>query len=231
VGQDIGSLLGLPPTGIIVSNRISDSLAKPTDVLIDYTRPELVKQNTLEALNKGCRVVIGTSGLSNQDFMDIDKKAKELKLGVIAAGNFSITATLAKHFALLAAKYIDHREIIDYAISTKPDAPSGTARELAEEMANISANKLDLNINDTLGLKESRGAIIGGTPVHSVRIPSYTLSFEAIFGLPDERVTIRHDAGQSAQPYIAGTLLAVKKVMQVIGLVRGLDHLLFIKGL
>ena len=61
--------------------------------------------------------------------------------------------------------------------------------------------------------------------LHSVRLPSYVLACEAIFGAPDERLTIRHDAGSSAAPYVAGTLLAVRKVGGRIGLTRGLDSL------
>ncbi len=63
--------------------------------------------------------------------------------------------------------------------------------------------------------------------MHSVRLPGYVLAVEALFGLPHERLTIRHDAGKSAEPYVNGTLVAVRKVMQVTGLVRGLDRLLF----
>jgi 4-hydroxy-tetrahydrodipicolinate reductase len=53
------------------------------------------------------------------------------------------------------------------------------------------------------------------------------LSCEAIFGLPGERLTIRHDAGSSAEPYVGGTLLAARRVGTITGLVRGLDTLLF----
>ena len=70
-------------------------------------------------------------------------------------------------------------------------------------------------------------ATIGGTQVHSVRLPSFVIAFETIFGLPDERLTIRHDAGSGAEPYAQGTLLAAQKVMEITGLVRGLDQLLF----
>jgi 4-hydroxy-tetrahydrodipicolinate reductase len=73
----------------------------------------------------------------------------------------------------------------------------------------------------------SRGATVAGTQVHSVRLPGIVLAFETIFGLPNERLTIRHDAGKGAEPYVNGTLLAVRRVMQVTGLVRGLDRLLF----
>ena len=62
--------------------------------------------------------------------------------------------------------------------------------------------------------------------VHALRLPSYILSCEALFGLPDERLTIRHDAGSSAAPYVAGTLLAIRRVGAIKGLVRGLDALI-----
>ena len=78
-----------------------------------------------------------------------------------------------------------------------------------------------------LGSAGARGATIGGAQVHSVRLPGFIIAFETLFGLPDERLTIRHDAGSGAAPYAAGTLLAVRKVMEVRGLLRGLDRLLF----
>lgn len=68
---------------------------------------------------------------------------------------------------------------------------------------------------------------VAGTQVHSLRLPGYVLAFETLFGLPDERLTIRHDAGSGAEPYIGGTLLAAERVLAVTGLVRGLDTLLF----
>jgi 4-hydroxy-tetrahydrodipicolinate reductase len=59
-----------------------------------------------------------------------------------------------------------------------------------------------------------------------VRMPGYVLSCEALFGAPDERLVIRHDAGSSAAPYVAGTLLAVRRVTALRGLTRGLDQIL-----
>ncbi|TIP99917.1 MAG: 4-hydroxy-tetrahydrodipicolinate reductase, partial [Mesorhizobium sp.] len=82
-------------------------------------------------------VVIGTSGMGASDFGEIDAAARANRVGVVAAGNFSITATLMKRFALMAAKYVPDVEVIDYASARKPDAPSGTARELAEALADV----------------------------------------------------------------------------------------------
>ena len=77
-------------------------------------------------------------------------------------------------------------------------------------------------------LANSRGGrSSGGVRVHSLRLPSYIVAVEAIFGAESERLTIRHDAGASPAPYVAGTLLAARKVGGVKGLVRGLDRLLF----
>jgi 4-hydroxy-tetrahydrodipicolinate reductase len=226
-GADIGTVLGLEPAGVIVSETLSGALSKPTDVVVDYTSPASVKERTLEALSRGVRVVIGTSGLTAPDYHEIDEMARRSGLGVIAAGNFSLTAALAKHFALIAAKHLHSWEIIDYAHADKPDAPSGTTRELAEELASVAQNQIDVPIAQTHGNPQARGATIGGTQVHSVRLPSYVIGFETIFGLPDERLIIRHDSGSGAEPYVGGTLMAVRKVMTTRGLVRGLDRLLF----
>ena len=226
-GADIGETLGHGRANVTIAASLEEALAVPTDVLIDYTAPDVVKEHVLTALDKGARVVVGTSGLTASDYAEIEQHALACKLGVIAAGNFSITAALAKHFALIAAHYLPSWEIIDYASAAKIDAPSGTTRELAEELAAISHNSLEVALEQTRGPKEARGATIDGTQVHSLRLPGYVIAFETIFGLPDERLSIRHDAGSGAQPYVSGTLLAARKVLEVHGLVRGLDRLLF----
>jgi 4-hydroxy-tetrahydrodipicolinate reductase len=226
-GSDIGAPLGLPLAGVRISASVEEALQAPTDVLIDFTRHDAVKAHALTALAQRVRVVIGTSGLTAADYADIGQVATERGLGVIAAGNFSITAALAKHFALLAARYIPSWELIDYASGNKADAPSGTVRELAEEIGTVAKPHVDVPIEEIHGDAATRGATIEGTQVHSLRLPGYVIAFEAIFGLPDERLTIRHDAGAGAEPYVAGTLLAARKVMETTGLVRGLDRLLF----
>jgi 4-hydroxy-tetrahydrodipicolinate reductase len=226
-GEDIGTALGLDRRDITISAGLEAISSENTDVLVDYTEPVSVKERAIQTLRNGVRVVIGTSGLTAADYAEIHGEALERGLGVIAAGNFSITAALAKHCALLAAQHLPSWEIVDYADAAKLDAPSGTTRELAEELASIRENVRAIAIADTVGSKEARGANVAGTQVHSIRLPGYVISFETIFGLPDERLTIRHDAGSSAEPYVAGTLLAVKKVLKTTGVVRGLDRLLF----
>ncbi len=227
-GQDVGTAMGRDtPAGVAITADHARALAAKPDVWIDYTHPSAVKGHALAALEAGARVVIGTSGLSAADYRDLDTAARAANSGVIAAGNFSLTAALLKHLAGIAARHLPHREIVDFSHAHKPDAPSGTARELADYLATVAPNQLHRSVDGILGEPATRGATLAGTQVHSVRLPGYVLSVEALFGLPGERLTIRHDAGLSPEPYVAGTLLAVRKVGGVTGLVRGLDTLLF----
>jgi 4-hydroxy-tetrahydrodipicolinate reductase len=193
------------------------------EVMIDYTSHDVAKANALQAIGRGVAVVIGTSGLTADDFAEIDAAARERGVGAISAGNFSLTAAMAKASATLAAKHLPSWEIIDYASAGKADAPSGTARELAET---LGASARERSLADTHGAVEARGADIAGTQVHSLRLPSFTVSTEVVFALPDERLSIRHDAGSSAAPYVAGTLLAARAAPGRVGLTRGLDTLL-----
>src|SRR5215469_195006 len=70
-GQDIGSALGREAAGVTIAASLPEALSKPTDVLVDYTTPDTAKQRTLEAIQHGVRVVIGTSGLTAADYAEI----------------------------------------------------------------------------------------------------------------------------------------------------------------
>jgi 4-hydroxy-tetrahydrodipicolinate reductase len=225
-GRDAGELAGGAANGVKIVASVEQALAAPSDVLIDYTKPNVVKGNVLAALAAGRHVVVGTSGLSAADYDEIDAAAQEAGKGVLAAGNFSITATLLRRFALEAARYVPDVEIIDYASPSKADTPSGTGRELAELIGAMRQPATSKPVGELSGVRETRGGSIGApipVQVHSVRMPSYVLSCEALFGADNERLVIRHDAGSSAAPYVAGTLLAARRVSSFIGLKRGLD--------
>ena len=168
-----------------------------------------------------------TSGLSGAEYAGIDGDARERGVAVIAAGNFSITAALATAAAVLVAPHLPHREIVDYASATKRDAPSGTARELAERIAAAGASADGpVPVAETVGAVEARGTSVDGVRVHSVRLPSFTVSTEVVFAMPGERLVIRHDAGESPAPYVAGTLAAIRALPGRVGLTRGLDRIL-----
>jgi 4-hydroxy-tetrahydrodipicolinate reductase len=225
-GRDVGEAAGLERIGVAVAGSIEEALQAPSDVLVDYTKPAAVKGNTLAALAAGRHVVVGTSGLTADDYAEIDAAAREAGRGVLAAGNFSITATLMRRFALEAARYVPDVEIIDYASPAKVDTPSGTGRELAELLGAVRGESSAKPVGELTGVRETRGGAIGApraVQVHSVRMPSYLLSCEVLFGADNERLAIRHDAGTSAAPYVAGTLLAARRVSSFTGLRRGLD--------
>ena len=223
------SAAGEEVAGARVFGRVGEAL-DGVDVLIDYTSHLVVKENVLTAIEGGVAVVVGTSGLSADDYADIDSAARSRGVGVVAAGNFSLTAAMAQAAALLVARHLPHWEVIDFASATKPDAPSGTSRELADRLAEVRRPVLDRQLDETDGPREARGATVGGAQVHSVRLPSFVVSTEVLFGLPDERLSIRHDAGGSPTPYVAGTLLAARLAPERVGLTRGLDSLLLGSG-
>ena len=226
-GRNLKDVTGNSNLDLIVSGSVEEALSSPADVLVDYTKADVVKNNVMTAIQRGVHVVIGSSGLTDGDFAEINEAALDRKVGVIAAGNFAITAVLLQRFACEAAKYLSHWEIIDYASDTKQDAPSGTARELAFRLSELKKANVTHPIEETIGAKEARGVTMNSTQIHSIRLPSYVISIEAIFGASDERLTIRHDAGNGAEPYIQGTLLAIRQVRHCVGLVRGLDKIMF----
>jgi 4-hydroxy-tetrahydrodipicolinate reductase len=225
-GKALGTVLAIPEITTPVFGTISEALQTSPDVLVEYTKPDAAKSHVLSALKSSTHVVVGTSGLSEDDYREIDEAAREVGRGVLAVGNFALTAVLLQKFAEMAAKYIPHWEIIDYAHADKNDAPSGTARQLAGRLAQVRESKLDVPLEETQGQQESRGVRLQGSQVHSIRLPGYVISVEVLFGMPDQRLSLRHDSGTSAEPYVDGALLAIRKVGSFVGLRRGLDSVM-----
>jgi 4-hydroxy-tetrahydrodipicolinate reductase len=225
-GRTLGEVLAEPLLTCPVYASAAEALGSKCDVLVEYTKPDVAKENILTALRHGAHVVVGTSGLTDQDYAEIDKVAREQKRGVLACGNFALTVVLLQKFAEAAAKLIPQWEIFDYAHDDKIDAPSGTARELAHRLSAVASPQPTIPLERTVGPKEARGATVSGSQVHSVRLPGYVISAEIIFGMPDQRLTIRHDSGSSARPYVDGAQLAIRKVSGLVGVHRGLDTVL-----
>lgn len=225
-GRTLSEAMGFPAPEVTVSASVAEAFAAPCDVLVDYTSPTAVGGHVALAIERGVSVVVGTSGLSDEDYAAIDTAARARGVGVLAAGNFALTAVLLARFAELAARHVPQWEILEYARASKPDAPSGTARELASRLARVREPAVAHRLASTLGARDARGATVQGTQVHSVRLPGFVSSIEVLFGLPHERLSIRHDSGAGAEPYVAGTLLAVRKVGGFTGLRRGLDSVM-----
>jgi 4-hydroxy-tetrahydrodipicolinate reductase len=200
--------------------------AQPADVVVDYTGAEAVRANVDAALDAGVAVVIGSSGLTGADYDEIDARAREVGVGVIAAGNFSLLAALLVRSAREVARHVDAWEIVDYAGAQKPDVPSGTSRELAERLEDVRRPTAGRALETLEGPVEARGATVAGSQIHSVRLPSFVVSTEIVFAAPGERLVLRHDPNESPEPYVAGTLYAIRAVRERVGLTRGLDALL-----
>ena len=213
--------------GAVYATAAEALAAAPADVLVDFTSISVVRENVRAAIEAGVHVVIGTSGLTGEDYAGIDRLARARGVGVIAAGNFSVMAAVLRRAATTAARHLGHWEIIDYASDTKPDVPSGTARDLAETLGQVHEPGGAVPLAELEGPVEARGAEIGGARVHSVRLPSFVVSTEVVFGGPGERLVMRHDPGLTPAPYVAGTLLAVRRVAGAVGVRRGIDSLLF----
>lgn len=226
-GANLAEILNLDSGNIPVFGDMETALSETDfDVLVDYTRPKIGKMNIIATLKKGKNVVIGTSGLTEEDYAEIEKTANKNNTSVLAVGNFAITVVLLQKFSEMAAKYIPNFEIIDYAHEDKIDSPSGTARELAYRLSKIQKPNKFVSESELIGDKASRGANLNDVQVHSVRLPGHVISIETIFGLKDEKLTIRHDSGASAEPYVKGGLLAIEKVGTFKGLKRGLDSVM-----
>lgn len=225
-GKRLSEITGEADHQLVVSGSVEEALKVHTDVMIDYTSAEAVKSNIVTALKHGVHCVVGSSGLSDEDYGEIHDLATRNGVGVVAAGNFALSAALLLHFATVAARFMPSWEIIDYASDGKPDAPSGTARELAYRLSRVAAPKFGVPPDRIIGPRESRGVTMNGNQVHSIRLPGHIIGSEVSFGKPDERLILKYDGGSGAGPYIEGSFLAVRKVQAMPGLTRGLDNLL-----
>jgi len=225
-GRRLGEVLGSPNLNTPLSASMAEALQIPCDVFVEYTRPETAKANISAAIRHGAHVVIGTSGLSDEDLAELGALAEQQRVGVLVVGNFSLVNVVLQKCAELAAQHLPQWEIIDYASADKPDAPSGTARELAYRLSQIRLPQVVVPIDQTQGPRASRGATLNGMQVHSIRLPGHVISVEALFGLLDQKFSIRYDAGSSAEDYVEGALLAIRRVNTFIGLKRGLDKVM-----
>jgi 4-hydroxy-tetrahydrodipicolinate reductase len=194
------------------------------DVIIDFTNAEWTPQVAGPALERGVRLVIGTTGLSDEWLASLERTCRERGVGAVVAANFAIGAVLLMHFARTAARFFDSAEIIELHHDRKVDAPSGTALTTAKEMLAARGRPFDHNVPELTPLADTRGGAVDGLTVHSVRLPGLVAHQEVLFGGQGQTLSIRHDTtGRDA--FIPGVLLAAREVMTRKELVRGLDAL------
>ena len=196
------------------------------DVLVDFTQPKSIYENALYCLNNGINIVIGTTGLSDEEINELKNLSQKNGLGCLIAPNFSTGAVLMMKFAQMASKYFDNAEIIELHHNQKKDAPSGTAVKTALMMAGENTNFVAGNCAEVETIKGARGAnSYNNIHIHSVRIPGYIASQEVLFGANGQILTIRHDS-MNRECYMDGVLRAVRFVNENKEFVYGLENIL-----
>ena len=196
------------------------------DVLVDFTQPASIFENAKYCLNNGIKIVIGTTGLTDEQIAELQKLSKEKNTGCLIAPNFSTGAVLMMMFAKKASKYFDNAEIIELHHNQKKDAPSGTAIKTALMMSEEKETFTKDNCPEKETIKGSRGGIsYSDIHIHSVRMPGYIASQEVIFGSSGQIMTIRHDS-MDRKCYMQGVLLAVKHVADKNDFIYGLENIM-----
>ncbi len=197
-----------------------------TDVVIDFTHPDVVMDNLKFLINNGIHAVVGTTGFTDEKLSQVDSwLAGSPGTAVLIAPNFAIGAVLSMRFAQEAARYFESVEVIELHHPNKADAPSGTAARTAKLIAEA---RKDLPPNPdatSTSLPGARGADVDGIPVHSIRLAGLVAHQEVLFGTQGETLTIRHDSIDRTS-FVPGVLLAVRRVRERPGLTVGLEPLL-----
>jgi 4-hydroxy-tetrahydrodipicolinate reductase len=205
---------------------LASELAGATpDVAVEFTTPGAVAENLRILLSAGVRPVVGTTGLSRETLDETDRVCREKGIGGLVAPNFSIGAVLMMRFAAEAARHLPHVEIVELHHDRKLDAPSGTALKTAEGIAAARERTPEAPAGEEsiAGVRGGEGA--GGIRIHSVRLPGLVAHQEVVFGGPGQTLRIRHDSLDRAG-FMPGVLLAVRRVVERVGLVRDLGELL-----
>jgi 4-hydroxy-tetrahydrodipicolinate reductase len=182
-------------------------------------------RNVRAAFKHHASPVVGTTGLSAEDLLEIRDLCAATGTGAVVASNFALGAVLLMHFARIGARYFDHAEIIELHHDQKADAPSGTALATARLMREAHGGDLAAASTSKQTLAGARGGELGGVHIHSVRLPGLVAHQEVIFGGLGQTLTIRHDS-ISRESFIPGVLLAIREVVKRQDLVNGLADLL-----
>ena len=201
--------------------------AQKIDVLVDFTQPKSIYENAQYCLNNEINIVIGTTGLSDEQIANLKSLSEKNKVSCLIAPNFSTGAVLMMMFAKQAAKYFDNAEIIELHHNQKKDAPSGTAVKTALMMSEASEKSFVTgNCPETETIKGARGGIsYSDIHIHSVRMPGYIASQEVLFGSSGQTFKIRHDS-MNRECYMPGVLMAVKHVVKQPEFIYGLENIM-----
>ncbi len=230
--RDAGELAGLSePLEIPITDQFEPMLAfaaqeKQPAVMVDFTHPSSIYNNIRSAIAYGVRPVVGTTGLSSEQIADLADFADKASTGCLIIPNFSIGMVLLQQAAASASQYFDHVEIIELHHNQKADAPSGTAIQTAEILAEMGKPFNPASVEETEKLPGARGSVANeGIRIHSIRLPGLIAHQEVIFGATGQVYTLRHDTSDRAC-YMPGVILAIHKVLLLKSLIYGLEKIL-----
>ena len=195
------------------------------DVVVDFTRPNVVMGTLRKVLKLGVHAVVGTTGFTDADLKELDELARANNTAVLIAPNFALGAVVMMKLACEAAKYFPHVEIIEKHHDKKLDAPSGTAIITAQKISEVREAMKQGNPEEKESMKGARGADFEGMRIHSIRLPGYVASQEVVFGGDGETLKIINDP-VSRECYMPGVALGCRKIKDYTGLVYGLDKML-----
>ena len=182
------------------------------DVVVDFSHPSATDAICRACLGAGKPLVIGTTGHSNEERALLEDASKSLP--IILSPNFSVGVNalfwLTRKAAEMLGKDFD-LEIVEAHHRLKKDAPSGTARRLAEILCEV--RKLDYAKNVAHG----REGLIGERPsaeigVHSIRGGDVVGDHTVIFAGRGERLELMHKAS-SRETFAAGALRAARWII------------------
>lgn len=211
-----------------IGDSLKELVGSGTQVIVDFTTPDVVMGNLEFLINNGFNVVVGTTGFDDIKLAIVNGWLKENpSVGVLIAPNFAIGAVLMMEFAAKAARYFESAEIIELHHPNKVDAPSGTATRTAQLMSQARNEEGLAAMPDATasGLEGARGSKVGDVAIHSVRARGLVAHQEVIFGGLGETLTIRHDSIDRAS-FMPGVLLGIRNVITRPGLTHGLDKLM-----
>ena len=225
-GKRLSEIVSGAPEDIICSGHLAATLEESQpQIMIDFTTPDVVMDNIQAALNAGVACVVGTTGFSPLDLQVVKRLCKKTDTPCLIAPNFSIGANLMMRFAAEASTNFDYSEIIERHHEKKVDAPSGTALSTAEKMAKARQQPMREVLTAHEELAGARGGETAGIHVHSVRMPGYVANQEVVFGGSGEVLKIEHIT-TSRECFVPGVLLATRRILELEGLVYGLDTIL-----
>jgi len=212
--------------GVDAGDPLSLFTDSQTEVVIDFTHPDVVMGNLNFLIDNGIHAVVGTTGFTDDRLGQVKAwLADKPGVAVLIAPNFAIGAVLSMHFAKQAARFFESAEVIELHHPQKADAPSGTAARTARLIAEARKGLPPNPDATSTGLEGARGADVDGIPVHSVRLAGLVAHQEVLFGTQGETLTIRHDSLDRTS-FVPGVLLAVRTVREHPGLTVGLEPFL-----